>query len=159
MFNRVYRFDFLTEEVYTLSIPKWGFSLSVLLILLFIIPSIASANVFKDLYNLPGDVGELREQYDETKSQLEAVTRRSQETLKQYEESQLQIEQLNKQNEQLLSQNERLADAVISLQQAEEARANKVKLWWRYAYIGIGLLALYFISGRLVRVLLRSRQF
>jgi septal ring factor EnvC (AmiA/AmiB activator) len=156
---------------------KWGLSLSVTIVLLLTLPSISSANIFKDLYNLPGDVGALKEQYDATKSQLEEVTKKSQETLEQYQEAQRQMlelqtemslaqdlmnvenERLNNQNEQLMNQNEQLSQAVATLQQAEEARANKVKLWWRYAYIGIGAVAAYFLSGRLLRVFLRSRQF
>lgn len=164
-------------------IPRWGLPLAAAALLTFAAPAPADA-AWWDIFSLPGEVNELREEYDNTKTRLEEVTRQSQETIEQYRlqqerlietqeqmsldqermsQDQERMESENKrliaQNERLIAQNEELSQAVVSLQRAEEARAKHTARIWSYVYVGLGLVALYLLLGRFLRLFLRSRQF
>ncbi|GGD83294.1 hypothetical protein [Paenibacillus nasutitermitis] len=144
---------------------KWGLSFACVMLLTGASANVAHAGFVdnvKGIFKLPEEVDELRNQYDSTKTKLEEVTKQSQETIEQYRQAGDRLHEENiklmEQNENLAKRNDELSQAVISLQASEEARSAKSKRLWLFIYSGIGLLAFYFLSGRLLRLLLRSRQ-
>ncbi|MBW7460208.1 hypothetical protein ACFOLF_22375 [Paenibacillus sepulcri] len=148
-----------------MGVVKWGLSLCCAVLLACAVSNVAYAGFMenvKGIFQLPDEVDELREQYDSTKTQLDEVTKQSQETIEQYRQAEERLHEENvklmEQNENLAKRNDELSQAVISLQASEEARTAKSRRIWLFIYSGIGLLALYFLSGRLLRLLLRSRQ-
>jgi Skp family chaperone for outer membrane proteins len=115
----------------------------------------------KGIFQLPEQVDNLQQQYESTKQkldeatdQLDSVARESKEALQQYKDSE---QRLMQENERLARQNEQLQQSIAQLQQSELERSSK----YRRTIIMIGtaaaLVLLYFVLGRVLRVVLRSR--
>ncbi|TMV50824.1 hypothetical protein FE783_09135 [Paenibacillus mesophilus] len=140
-------------------------SIALAVLLIGASPSPAHAGVMdrvKQWFELPGQVDNLREQYDTTRQQLQDATkqmdeaaRQSRETIEQYRESE---QRLREENERLAKQNEQLAQAISGLQEAERARSDRSRRTWILIWTAAGLVAMYFVSSRLFRLLLRSKH-
>lgn len=120
------------------------------------------ADKIKSWFELPSQVDELKSQYEGTKQQLEdaarqidEAARQSQESLEQYRQAE---QRLREDNERLAKQNEQLGEAIKALQAAEQQRESRSRRTWTVVWTAIGLVALYFLSSRLFRVLIRSRR-
>lgn len=115
--------------------------------LLVAVPS-AHANYFQDFYNgvekfsdLPGQVNQLNESYQETLDELD----RTKQNAKAFEE----------QNAQLMEQNRQLAETVSQLKQINEQKEAKAKKLKVTLITVILLVAGYFVGIRLLRLLMR----
>jgi regulator of replication initiation timing len=122
---------------------------AALFMILFLCPaSTVEANVMdkiKGLYDLPGDVENLKKQYEDTKQQLEDQKARLEE----------QIDRNNQLQEENQTLQSRLQDMEQSVIQAKNKRAHQFKI----AAITIAsLIVLYFILGRLFRYLIWQRN-
>jgi regulator of replication initiation timing len=122
---------------------------AALFMILFLCPaSTAEANVIdkiKGLYDLPGDVDQLKKQYEDTKQQLEDQKAKLEEQI--HRNSQLQDENKTLQT--------RLQDMEQSVIQAKNKRVQQFKI----AAITIAsLIILYFMLGRLFRYLIWQRN-
>ncbi|MCA1292602.1 hypothetical protein LBW89_06185 [Paenibacillus sp. alder61] len=110
--------------------------------------STAHAGIFSDFYQgakelseLPGEVNELKANYEMTLDKLS--------------EAESTLESYREQNEALMEQNRELAASVTALteaQQKREANARKTRI---LILTGIALLAGYFLLLRVIRLLLR----
>ena len=136
------------------------------LLLLFVLPlpSVEAGFVerIKDIYGLPEQLGQLQEQYDETKQaleqsrvQLEETLQRSEDAVQRYQEAQ---EQLLKENEQLRERNTQLEQLIARLEDAERAKAARTRQIVTTAMTAAGLVLLYFVLTRLIRVAVWRRN-
>lgn len=143
-------------------------SVAMAAMLIFFQPEVVHANVVdkvKQWFELPGQVNDLREQYDTTKQRLKEATKQfdeaaqqSQEAIKQIEQYRQSEQQLREENERLIARNEQLAQAISSLQDAEQERADRTRRTWTLIWSAAALVGLYFMSARLFRLLLRSKH-
>lgn len=115
----------------------------------------AHAGYFSDMYKgikelteLPGEVNELKENYQMTQDKLEEAHA----TLK---ETSATLEAYRQQNEALIAQNRELTESVTALTLAEQARENQARKLRTMIITGVLLIAGYFVILRLIRVLLR----
>ncbi|WP_405461188.1 hypothetical protein [Paenibacillus sp. HJGM_3] len=115
----------------------------------------------KSFFQLPGEVDRLQTQYEDTKQQLDranqeldVVSREAKETLQQFKESE---QKLIEQNARLAEQNEQLQRSIQLLQQAERERAAKYRRTMTMIFTAAGLIVLYFVLNRVMRVVLRTR--
>ena len=122
-----------------------------------------------DIYQLPGNVENLQKQYEETKQQYEETKQKFTETKQQMEEQKekllettrkaLETEQLLlNQNRQLESNNKVLQERVKVMEQLVQAKDKRFRLYKNIAITLIALLILYFLGGRLFRVLIWQRN-
>jgi septal ring factor EnvC (AmiA/AmiB activator) len=116
----------------------------------------------KEIYRLPEQVEIIEKEYEATKQQL-------QEQVKKFDEQKSQLaetiarsieteERLLAQNRQLMAQNEALQQSIMAAEQAkleQQARTRKLVMTGITVVL---LVAGYFISGRLIRVVVWKRQ-
>ena len=133
----------------------------------------AKANVIidriLDIYQLPGNVENLQRQYEVTKQQYEETKQQFTETKQQMEEQKekllettrkaLETEQLLlTQNRLLESNNKVLQERVKVMEQVVQAKDKRFRLYKNMAITLFALLILYFLGGRLFRVLIWQRN-
>lgn len=110
---------------------------------------------FKDIYQLPDNVEQIQKDYEATKQQLEEQKDKLSEAMRRSQETE---ERLLAQNQALLQENDQLQKRLQAMEQLaldKEARNRKI------AYIvsaAIALLVLYFVLGRVVRLIVWRRQ-
>ena len=104
----------------------------------------AEANYFSDIYNnfqqfteLPKEIDELKDSYQET---LDAL-----------EQARVDAEMYREQNAELMEQNRQLSETVNQLKEAEEARNQNNNKYKTIALTAAALLAGYFILTRALR--------
>ncbi|WP_127588476.1 hypothetical protein [Paenibacillus koleovorans] len=127
-------------------------------------PAPAQAGFFdsvKGFFQLPGEVDRLQEQYDATKQRLDEAAKQldnaakdSKEALEQYKSLE---QKLLQENDRLARQNEQLQQAILDLQQSEQERSLKYRRTITMIGTAAGLIVLYFVLGRVMRIVLRSR--
>lgn len=122
----------------------------------------AHAGYFSDMYKgikelteLPGEVNELKENYQMTQDKLEEAHATLKETSATLEETSATLEAYRQQNEALIAQNRELSESVTALTLAQQARENQVRKMRTMIITGVLLIAGYFVVLRLIRVLLR----
>lgn len=103
----------------------------------------------KDIYGMPEKVEELQQQYDAAQEELDASVKRSEETIRQFRQTQ---EQLLQENQELRSRNARLEEAIGQMEAAERAGAERSRRITRTALAAGGLVVLYFVLMRVVRL-------
>lgn len=155
--SNMYRTLRLVVMVGMLALPLLGLSISVH-------STHASAgfmDTVKGIFHLPGKVDKLQNQYDDAKQQLDdanrqldSVTRESKEAMQQWKDSEQKMLQ---ETERLARQNEQLQQSIRDLQQAEQERSAKYRRTITMLGTAVGLVMLYFLLGRVLRVVLRSR--
>lgn len=131
-------------------------------------PSGAEAGLWssiKSFTELPGEVKELKQHYEETQAQLEqanASLKEANDSLKEtystLEQANASIEAYRLQNDRLMEQNRTLTAMVLELQQAEEVRKAYTKKTRTLLWTGFGLLAGYFVLLRMIRLAMRLRS-
>lgn len=104
----------------------------------------------RDIFELPGEVDQLKKSYDETLEQLEAARQQT-------EEYRRMQERLLAENAKLLEQNRELAAAVQELRTGEEARSKHSDRIRRMIWTAALLAAGYFAVTRLARFVMRAR--
>jgi septal ring factor EnvC (AmiA/AmiB activator) len=133
---------------------------AALFVFLFLCPpATVEANVIdkiKGLYDLPGDVENLKKQYEDTKQQLEEQKDKLADTMQKAKETE---DRLTTQNNQLQEENKtlqtRLQDMEQSVIHAKNKRVHQIKI---AAIIITSLLVIYFGLGRLFRYLIWQRN-
>lgn len=136
------------------------------LLLLVVLPvSTAQAGFvdrIKDIYGMPEQLGQLQEQYNYTKQALEQNLAQLEETLKQSEEAARRYQEtedrLLQENEQLRSRNERLEELIGRWEAAERSQERRTRQVVATAMTAAGLVLLYFVLTRLVRVAVWRRN-
>ncbi|AEI45442.1 hypothetical protein [Paenibacillus mucilaginosus] len=103
----------------------------------------------KDIYGMPERVEELQQQYDDAQEELDASVKRSEETIRKFQQTQ---EQLLRENQELKSRNARLEEAIGQMEAAERAEAERNRRITRTALAAGGLVVLYFVLMRVVRL-------
>ncbi|WP_375104892.1 hypothetical protein ACDZ28_13220 [Paenibacillus sp. RS8] len=120
----------------------------------------AKANIFSDIYNgfksfseLPNEVNELKEGFQQTAEELQQAKDKLANTMQEMEAYQTQNEALQEQNRQLTQ----MVDALQNDRTAREEYFHKIKVT---IFTGIGLILGYFILIRIIRfsMLHRSRK-
>lgn len=107
---------------------------------------------------LPSEVNELRQSYNETVTQLEDAKSDLQAYRDDMETYRAQITQLNEQNERLDEQNKQLQDTVALLNKAQQERDQSAKTMKIVIFVLIGLFVGYFLLIRVLRLGLRGRR-
>ncbi|WP_052087812.1 hypothetical protein [Paenibacillus wynnii] len=125
----------------------------------------AEANYFDDLYNglqqfseLPNEVNQLQESYQQTVEELEKTKGELGETKDQLGQTIKDMESYRSENTALMEQNLQLTKAVDQLRDeraARESYLHKIKIT---IYTGLGLLVGYFLLTRLIRFGMRRRS-
>jgi septal ring factor EnvC (AmiA/AmiB activator) len=132
----------------------------------------AQANYFSDLYNgfqkfseLPSEVNQLQESYQETVEELQQTKDQLGQTVDELGDTQDQLgetlqemETYRTQNAALQEQNRQLTQVVDELRDDRMARENYFDKIKTTLFTGIGLLLGYFILIRLVRFGMRHRS-
>ncbi|AIQ22243.1 hypothetical protein NYE25_25775 [Paenibacillus sp. FSL E2-8871] len=136
-------------------------SLLLLLTLSISLPApVAQANIFSDIYNgfksfseLPNEVNELKEGFQQTAEELQQAKDKLTNTMQEMEAYRTQNEALQEQNRQLTQ----MVDELQNDRTAREEYYHKIKVT---IFTGIGLILGYFILIRIVRfsMLHRSRK-
>lgn len=100
-------------------------------------------NGIETFTNLPQEVNELKEGYDQALNKLD--------------QAQSNIEAYRTENARLAEQNALLAQTVKQLKQSEANRAQSARFWKGLVFTAIGIVVLFFVSTRLIRFGLRRR--
>lgn len=100
-------------------------------------------NGIETFTNLPQEVNELKEGYDQALNKLD--------------QAQSNIEAYRTENARLAEQNALLAQTVEQLKQSEANRAQSARFWKGLVFTAIGIIVLFFVSTRLIRFGLRRR--
>lgn len=100
-------------------------------------------NGIETFTNLPQEVNELKEGYDQALNKLD--------------QAQSNIEAYRTENARLAEQNALLAQTVEQLKQSEANRAQSARFWKGLVFTAIGIVVLFFVSTRLIRFGLRRR--
>lgn len=137
------------------------YSLLFLLMLTVCLPApVAKANIFSDIYNgvknfseLPNEVNELKEGFQQTAEELQQAKDKLANTTQEIEAYRIQNESLQEQNRQLTQ----MVDELKNDRTAREEYYHKIKVT---IFTGIGLILGYFILIRFIRfsMLYRSRK-
>lgn len=137
------------------------YSLLLLLALSASLPApVAKANIFSDIYNgfknfseLPEEVNELKEGYQQTAEELQQAKDKLTNTMQ-------EMEAYRAQNEALQEQNRQLTQMVDELKNERTARENYYRKIKVTIFTGIGLILGYFVLIRVIRfsMLYRSRK-
>ncbi|MUG70767.1 hypothetical protein [Paenibacillus validus] len=135
------------------------------LLLLFALPwHTAHAGIverIKDIYGMPEQVGQLQEQYEETKRQLEQSREQMEETVARSEEAARQFREaearLLEENRELRSRNDRLEQLLEQMEAARRAQSVRNRQIAATALTAAGLALLYFIITRVIRFTLWRR--
>ncbi|AWV31992.1 hypothetical protein MHH60_24575 [Paenibacillus sp. FSL H7-0716] len=137
------------------------YSLLFLLTLTVCLPApVAKANIFSDIYNgvknfseLPNEVNELKEGFQQTAEELQQAKDKLANTTQEMEAYRIQNESLQEQNRQLTQ----MVDELKNDRTAREEYYHKIKVT---IFTGIGLILGYFILIRFIRfsMLYRSRK-
>lgn len=135
--------------------------------LLLLVPPVSTVHAgfvdrIKDIYGMPEQLGQLQEQYNNTKqaleenrAQLEETLKRSEEAAQRYQETE---ERLRQENEQLRARNERLEELIGKWEAAERAQERRTRQIVTTAMTAAGLVLFYFVLTRLVRVAVWRRN-
>lgn len=125
----------------------------------------AEANYFSDLYKglqnfseLPGEVNQLQENYQETVEELEQTKDQLSETVDTLGQTQEQMETYRSQNEALQEQNRQLSAVVDELKNDRTARENYYNRIKVTVITGFALILGYFLIIRLIRFTMRHRS-
>ncbi|UQZ35057.1 hypothetical protein C2I18_16930 [Paenibacillus sp. PK3_47] len=125
----------------------------------------AEANYFSDLYKglqnfseLPGEVNQLQESYQQTMDELQQTKDRLGETQDQLGQTLQDIEDYRAQNVALQEQNRQLGLVVEELRNDRTERENYYNRIKITLLTGVGLLLGYFILVRLLRFGMRQRS-
>lgn len=118
----------------------------------------------RDVFQVPGEVDKLKEQYDEMKSGYDATLEQLEETSRQAEEARRKLDDYRLTQEKLLADNEALAernrqlDATLEeLRDSEEARAKQSQRIKRVIWTAVLLVIGYFGISRVARYVMRAR--
>ena len=118
----------------------------------------ANANIFSDIYNgfksfseLPDEVDQLKEGFQQTAEELQQAKDKLSATMREVEAYQSQNAVLQEQNQQLTQMVNELRDE----RKARDEYYNKIKIT---IFTGIALILGYFISIRLIRFSMRHRS-
>lgn len=118
----------------------------------------AHANIFSDIYNgfksfseLPDEVNELKQGFQQTAEELQQAKDKLADTMKQVEAYQTQNAALQEQNRQLTQMVDELRDE----RAAREEYYNKIKIT---IFTGIALILGYFLLIRLIRFSMHHRS-
>lgn len=118
----------------------------------------------RDVFQVPGEVDKLKEQYNEVKSGYDATLEQLEETRRRAEEAQKLTEEYRKTQEQLLNdnaalaeQNRQLAATLEELKDSEEARARSAARVKRLIWTAVLLVGGYFGISRVARYVMRAR--
>lgn len=152
------------------SLRKTSMILLVLLILPLWCPSFlpkaeaGAWNRVKSFFQLPGEVDQLKDKYQEVQQNYEEVQQNFQDTREQLDATRQQAEKYQEEqlklledNKRLEEQNRKLQETVGKLEHSEEERSQGYKKIRRILYTAAGLVVGYFVLGRLLRVVWRSR--
>ncbi|MFB6364217.1 coiled-coil domain-containing protein [Paenibacillus elgii] len=116
----------------------------------------------KDIYDMPEQIGQLQNQYNETKQELERNREQLETTLKRSEEAAEQYkateQRLKEENSELRSRNEQLEQLIRRLEEAEQASAKRTRQIVRTALTGVLLVVLYFVLMRVIRLVVWRRN-
>lgn len=116
----------------------------------------------KDIYDMPEQIGQLQDQYNETKQELERNREQLETTLKRSEEAAQQYkateQRLMEENRELRSRNEQLEQLIRRLEEAEQANAQRTRQIIRTALTGVLLIVLYFVLMRVIRLAVWRRN-
>ncbi|NGZ74859.1 hypothetical protein [Saccharibacillus alkalitolerans] len=107
---------------------------------------------------LPGEVNELRQGYEETVDQLNAAKADIQGYRDDMDAYKQQITQLNEQNVRLDEQNRQLQQTVAALNAAQKERERSARTMKFIIFILVGLFVGYFLLIRVLRLGLRGRR-
>lgn len=107
---------------------------------------------------LPGEVNQLRQSYQETVNQLEDAKSDIQSYREDMEGYRDQVTQLNEQNQRLDQQNQQLQQTVAALNAAQEERDRSARTMKIIIFVLIGLFVGYFLFIRVLRLGLRGRR-
>ncbi|QSF45827.1 hypothetical protein [Paenibacillus tianjinensis] len=125
----------------------------------------AEANYFSDLYKglqnfseLPGEVNQLQENYQETVEELQQTKDELSETVDALGQTQEQMEAYRSQNEALQEQNRQLSLVVDELKNDRTARENYYNRIKVTVITGFALILGYFLIIRLLRFTMRHRS-
>ncbi|WP_410513703.1 hypothetical protein PaeBR_04505 [Paenibacillus sp. BR2-3] len=125
----------------------------------------AQANYFSDLYEglqqfseLPGEVNQLQESYEQTVEELEKTKNELGATKDQLGQTIEDMESYRTQNAALMEQNRQLTQVVDQLKDDRIARENYLHRIKITILTGAGLILCYFILIRLIRFRMRHRS-
>ncbi len=118
----------------------------------------------RDVFQVPGEVDKLKEQYNEMKTGYDATVEQLEETRRRAEEAQKLTEEYRKTQEQLITdnaalaeQNRQLAATLEELKDSEEARARSAARVKRLIWTAVLLVGGYFGISRVARYVMRAR--
>ncbi|MFM9332459.1 hypothetical protein [Paenibacillus mesotrionivorans] len=118
----------------------------------------------RDVFQVPGEVDKLKEQYNEMKSGYDATVEQLEETRRRAEEAQKLTEEYRKTQEQLITdnaalaeQNRQLAATLEELKDSEEARARSAARVKSLIWTAVLLVGGYFGISRVARYVMRAR--
>lgn len=112
----------------------------------------------KDIFELPGEVDRLKEEYGTVKERYEEAVKQLESARQEAEAFRKLQEQLMADNAKLAEQNRQLAGMVEELKAAEEGRAKQSGRVQKLIWTAVALVAGYFVFGRAARLLLRNRN-
>lgn len=131
-------------------------------------PPAAHAGFFdgvKGIFQLPGEVDKLKEDYQQVKDnydttieQLEETKRQAENALQQAEAYKQMQEKLTSDNAALMEQNRQLTSMVQELRHSEEARAKQSARIKHIIWVAVLLVAGYFAISRIARYVMRDRN-
>lgn len=145
---------------------RYLFSAFLLLAVSAAVPApAAEANYFNDLYNglqqfseLPGEVNQLQESYQQTVEELEKTKNELGETKDQLGQTLTDMETYRSQNDALIEQNRQLTQVVDQLRDDRDAREKYFHRIKVTIYTGLALVVGYFLFIRLIRFGMRHRS-
>ncbi|RAU99894.1 hypothetical protein [Paenibacillus sp. YN15] len=150
-----------------LRLPAAGIAVAACLLLWGAQPPSAHAgwvDRVRDVFQVPGEVDKLKEQYNEMKSGYDATVEQLEETRRQAQEAQKLTEDYRRTQEQLLAdnaalaeQNRQLAATLEELKDSEAARARQAERIKRLIWTAVLLVAGYFGISRVARYVMRAR--
>lgn len=125
----------------------------------------------RSVFQLPGEVDKLKEQYQEVQQgynsaleQLEETKRQAEEARLRAEEARLRAEEYRKLQDQLVAenaglaeQNRKLAEMVTELRDSEEARSKRTSQIKSVVWTAVLLVGGYFAVSRIARIVMRAR--
>lgn len=143
--------------------------LLLLIPLMFVLGLGAPAHVQAGFWDWVTGVSEIPSEFDKLKGKYEQMERSLQETQDKYNEMtdkfRTETDMLRAQNDQLLEQNSELqkynkemADRLMLLEERDQLQRQQTKRIVTVVMVAIGLLVLYFILTRVMRVLVWQRK-
>lgn len=118
----------------------------------------------RSVFQLPGEVDKLKEQYQEVQQGYNSALEQLEETKRQAEEARLRAEEYRKLQDQLVAenaglaeQNRKLAEMVTELRDSEEARSKRTSQIKSVVWTAVLLVGGYFAVSRIARIVMRAR--